>query len=50
MRLLLIFFILILFQNEVFAQQLNEEEKKLYSLLMDYRKEKGLPIIPRLNP
>jgi len=46
MRFLLIIFILSLFQNEVFAQQLNEEEKKLYSLLMDYRKEKGLPIIP----
>ncbi len=33
----------------VFSQTLSVEEQKLYDLIMQYRKEKGLPIIP-LSP
>ncbi len=30
----------------LFSQVLSDEESKLYKLLMEYRKEKGLPLIP----
>jgi uncharacterized protein YkwD len=29
-----------------YSQELNDEERKLYNIVMQYRKEKGLPIIP----
>jgi hypothetical protein len=32
-----------------YGQSLNNEEKKLYNLIMEYRKERGLPYIP-LSP
>ncbi len=37
-------FLLIAFVS--YSQVLNEEEKKLYDLIMQYRKTQGLPIIP----
>src|SRR5690606_27401776 len=47
------FFILLSFlifiSSQSFAQQLNSEEKKLYDLIMQYRKEYNLPHIP-LSP
>ena len=39
-------FLFVLFFSKVFSQQLNQEEKKLYDLIMDYRKSKGLSKIP----
>jgi len=32
--------------SELYSQQLAAEEEKLYTLIMDYRKGKGLPFIP----
>lgn len=43
-RLILISFFF--FCYSAFAQNLSTEEKELYTLLMKYRKEKGLPSIP----
>jgi uncharacterized protein YkwD len=38
-----------LFYSNSFSQTLNVEEKKLYDMIMEYRKEKGLPVIPLSN-
>lgn len=45
----LVFTYFLLFFINVFSQTLTKEEKELYDLLMDYRKQKGLAIIP-LSP
>lgn len=42
MNYFLLFFALSIFQFTSFAQDLSAEEKKLYELVMEYRKEKGL--------
>lgn len=39
-------FILFFITTVVFGQNLSQEEKKLYDLIMTYRKTKGLPVIP----
>lgn len=47
-RIILLLFVLM---NTVisYGQVLNDEEQKMYDLIMEYRKEKGLPSIP-LSP
>ena len=46
MRGICVAIFLFLVCNELVAQQLTAEEQKLYSLIIDYRKGKGLPAIP----
>lgn len=49
MKKLIPLLILSFFISMVSAQELTEEEIKLYDKIMEYRKEKGLPVIP-LSP
>jgi uncharacterized protein YkwD len=44
-KILLVFIFFQIFTNS-FSQKLSNEEKKLYDIIMEYRKEKGLPNIP----
>ncbi len=48
MRLKRILIILCLILNSIisYSQVLTDEERKLYNIIMEYRKEKGLPHIP----
>jgi hypothetical protein len=39
--------IFLLITSLTFSPGLNEEEKKLYNLMMEYRKKNGLPSIPQ---
>ncbi len=43
-KLLTVFFFLLSLIS--YSQRLTDEEKKLYNIIMEYRKENGLPIIP----
>jgi hypothetical protein len=44
-KLLFLLFVLLMIQTIGSCQVLSDEETKLYKLLMDYRREKGLPVI-----
>jgi hypothetical protein len=46
MRIVCVAIFLFLVCGELLAQQFTSEEQKLYDLIMDYRKGKGLPSIP----
>lgn len=45
-KLLFLLFALLMIQTIGSCQVLSDEETKLYKLLMEYRREKGLPVIP----
>ncbi len=49
MKISFIFLFLFVMCDELAPKQLTVEEEKLYTLIMNYRKEKGLPSIP-LSP
>ena len=46
MKISFVFLLLFFMCSEQAPKQLTAEEEKLYSLIMEYRKEKGLPSIP----
>lgn len=46
MKQLIIIFLSVIISNNLFSQDLNRDEKKLYELMMDYRKSKGQAVIP----
>ena len=46
MKTSFLFFLLFVMCSELAPKQLTAEEEKLYSLIMEYRKGKGLPSIP----
>ena len=46
MKIRLIYIFLLVTCSKQAPNQITQEEKKLYSLIMEYRKEKGLPTIP----
>ena len=42
-----VFFLLVfLFSSSAFAQDLSQEESKLYDLIMEYRESRGLEVVP----